>query len=116
MHLKYRQDNLYCMTWYTGTCSIMAMGLLYELTLGSNVCVAFGSNGFVTKMQSFPMDSHYRTNDINGVGHPRSYSIVLLVLCTVYYTMVGAPTLYYKSLITVSTLLRRGNILGRPYC
>jgi hypothetical protein len=29
----------------------------------------FGSNGFVTKVQSFPMDGHYRTNIINSVGH-----------------------------------------------
>jgi hypothetical protein len=34
-----------------------------------NVCMygGFGSNGFVTKMQSFPMDGHYRTNIISGV-------------------------------------------------
>jgi hypothetical protein len=39
MHVKYRQDNLYCMIWYTNTCGIMAMSLLYMLTLWSNVCV-----------------------------------------------------------------------------
>ena len=31
MHEKYRQDNLHRMTWYIGTCGIMAMGLLYML-------------------------------------------------------------------------------------
>jgi hypothetical protein len=30
--------------------------------------------------------------------------------------MAGALTLYYRSLEITSTLLRRGNILGRPYC
>jgi hypothetical protein len=37
MHVKYKQDNLHCMTWYIGTCGIMAMGLLYMLALWSNV-------------------------------------------------------------------------------
>jgi hypothetical protein len=37
MHVKYKQDNLHCMTWYTSMCGIMAMGLLYMLVLWSNV-------------------------------------------------------------------------------
>jgi hypothetical protein len=37
------------------------------------------------------------------------------VLCTVCYVMAGALTLYYRSLGIASTLLRRGNISGRPY-
>jgi hypothetical protein len=43
----------------------------------------FGLNGFVTKVQPFPMDSHYKMDIISGVGHPRSDSIVPLVLCKV---------------------------------
>ena len=39
MHIKYKQDNLHRMTWYTSMCSIMAIGLLYMLALWSNVCV-----------------------------------------------------------------------------
>jgi hypothetical protein len=50
-----------------------------------------------------------------GVGHSRSDSIVPLMLRTVCYAMVGALILYYRSLRTTSTLLRRGNISGRPY-
>ena len=75
----------------------MAMGLLYGLTLWSNVClcVGFGSNGFVTKTLSFPMDGHYRMDIISGVGHSRSDSVVLQVLRTVCYVMAGAPALYY---------------------
>jgi hypothetical protein len=63
-------------------CGIMVMGLLYRLNLWSNVCVCvgFGFNDFVTKSQSFPMDSHYRTDIISGVGHLRSDSFVLLML------------------------------------
>jgi hypothetical protein len=85
------------------------------------VCVggggeAFGSNGFVTKMQPFPMDGYYRTDVINGMGHLRSDSVVPLVLRTVCCAMAGVPTLYYRSLETASTLLRMGNISGRPYC
>jgi hypothetical protein len=98
-------------------CSIMAVGLLYGLVLWSVcVCGGFGPNGFVTKMQLFPMDGHYRTDVINGVDCPRSDSVMLLVLRTVCCAMARVPALYYKSLRTTSTLLRRGNISGRPYC
>ena len=105
------------MTWYTGMCGIMAMGLLYELTLWS-VCVGegFGSNGFVTKMQPFPMDGHHRMDIISSVGHPRSDSIVLLVLRTVCCAMARAPALYYRSLRITSTLMRMCSISSRPYC
>jgi hypothetical protein len=51
-----------------------------------------------------------------GVGHSGSDSIVLLMLRTVCYAMAGALALYYRSLGTASTLLRMGNISGRPYC
>jgi hypothetical protein len=80
------------------------------------VCVGFGSNGYVTKTQPFPTGGHYRTNVISGVGHLRSNSILPLVLRTVCCTMVGALALYYRSLGIASTLLRMGNIPGRPYC
>jgi hypothetical protein len=49
-----------------------------------------------------------------GVGHSRSDSIVPLMLRMVCCAMTGALALYYRSLGTVPTLLRRGNILGRP--
>jgi hypothetical protein len=81
------------------------------------MCVGgFGSNGFVTKTQLFPIDGHYRTDVINGVDHPKSDLVVPLVLRTVCCEMSGAPTLYCRSLETALTLLRRGNISGRPYC
>jgi hypothetical protein len=80
------------------------------------VCVGFGSSGFVTKMQSFPLDGHYRTNIISDVGYPRLNSIMLLMLYTVRCTMAWARALYYKFLGTTSTLLRKGNISGKLYC
>jgi hypothetical protein len=43
----------------------------------------FGSNGFVTKVQLFLMDGHYKTDIISGVGHPRLDSVVPLVLYTI---------------------------------
>jgi hypothetical protein len=55
-----------------------------------------------------------RHTSLVGVGHSGSDSIVPLMLCTVCCTMVGALTLYYRSLGTTSTLLRMGNISGRP--
>ena len=52
---------------------------------------------------------------ISGVGHPRSDSIVLLVLRMVCRAIDRAPALYYRSLGITPTLLRRGNISCRPY-
>jgi hypothetical protein len=49
-----------------------------------------------------------------GVSHSRSNSIGLLMLRMVCCALAGALTLYYRSLGTVPTLLRRGNILGKP--
>jgi hypothetical protein len=49
-----------------------------------------------------------------GVGHSGSDPIVPLVLRTVCCAMAGALALYYRFIGTASTLLRRGNISGRP--
>jgi hypothetical protein len=51
-----------------------------------------------------------------GVGHSRLDSIVPLMLHMVCCVMVRALALYYRFLGTAPTLLRRGNISGRPYC
>ena len=80
------------------------------------VCVGFGSNGFVIKTQPFPMGGHYRMNVISGVGHPRLDLVVLLVLRMVQCAMARARALYYRSLRTASTMLRKDNISSRPYC
>ena len=53
------------------------------------VCVGFRSNGFVTKTQPFPMDGHYRTDITSGVGHPRSNSVMPLMLCMVAVQWLG---------------------------
>jgi hypothetical protein len=96
--------------------------LTIQVSFTVNVCVCVGgeggfeSNGFVTKMQPFPMDNHFRTNVICSVGHPRSDLVMPLVLHTVCCAMAGAPALNYRSLGIASTLLRRGNISNRPYC
>jgi hypothetical protein len=50
-----------------------------------------------------------------SVGHLRSDSIVPLMLHTVSCVMAGALILYYKSLRTTPTLLRKGNISGKPF-
>jgi hypothetical protein len=49
-----------------------------------------------------------------GVGHSRLNLIVPLMLCTVYCAMAGALALYYRSLVIAPTLIRKGNISGRP--
>ena len=81
---------MYCMTWYTGTCSIIVMGLLYRFDdMVKCVCyMGFGSNGYFMADTTL-MGDHYRTNIISGVDHPMSNSIVPLVLCTVVYNIRG---------------------------
>jgi hypothetical protein len=51
-----------------------------------------------------------------SVGHSRLDSIVSLMLRMICYAIVRALALYYRFLGTASTLLRKGNISGRPYC
>jgi hypothetical protein len=118
MKLIASYDMVHRYVWYNG----------YELTIQvsfmANVCFfffwegggGFGSNGFVIKMQPFPVDGHYKMDVISGVGHPRSDSVVPLVLRMVCYIMARAPALYFKSLRITLILLRMGNISGRPYC
>jgi hypothetical protein len=47
------------------------------------VCVRFGFNGFVTKVQPFSMVGYYRMDIISDVGHLRPDSVMPLVLCVV---------------------------------
>jgi hypothetical protein len=56
-----------------------------------------------------------RRTSLVSVGHSRLDSIMPLMLRTVCYVMARALALYYRSLGTASTLLRMGNISGRPY-
>jgi hypothetical protein len=53
------------------------------------MCVSFGSNDFVTKVQPFPMYGHCRIDIISGVGHPRLDLIMPLMLCMVAYNICG---------------------------
>jgi hypothetical protein len=58
MHVKYRQDNLHCMIWYTGTYGSDGHGLTIHVKLYGQMCVlceGCGFIGFVTLMQPFPM-------------------------------------------------------------
>jgi hypothetical protein len=86
MHLIYRQDNLHRMTWYTGTCGIIALCLLYMLTLWSNM--GLGSNSCLMVGTTLTI-GHYKTDIISSVGHPRSDLVVQLVLYTVAYKIWG---------------------------
>ena len=67
----------------------MAMSILYRLDMVKYVCyMGLGSNGcFVTGASL--MSGHYKTDIISGMGHPRSDSVVLLVLCKVTYIIRG---------------------------
>jgi hypothetical protein len=76
-----------------------------KCVLWSNVCAiqSFGSIGFVTLMQPFPMVRSLQ--DVISWYGPLKVGL---------YAMVGALALYYRSLRMASTLLRKGNISGRP--
>jgi hypothetical protein len=68
----------------------------------------------VTKTQPFLIDGYYRTNIISVCKPPE---VIFGHAASVMYgscAMAGAPTLYYRSLGTTSTLLRKSNILGKP--
>jgi hypothetical protein len=107
------------MTWYTGTCDSNC----HELTIHVRFmikCVCYTGiwihwfydhgvaipNGLVTIGRT----------PLVGVGHLRSDSVVSLMLYTVCYVMIGTLALYYRSLGIAPTLLRKGNILGKPHC
>ena len=69
------------MTWYTDTCEIMVIGLLYRLHFMVNVCVGgLGSSGFCDQCSHCQMIGHYRTYITISVGHPRLESVKLLVV------------------------------------
>jgi hypothetical protein len=93
------------------------MGLLYSLHIIVN-CVCY------TRLWIHWFHDHgatipnglviIRQTSLVGVGHSRLDSTVSLMLRMVCCVMAGALALYYRSLGTASTFLRRDNILGRP--
>jgi hypothetical protein len=106
------------MTWYTSMYDCNS----HELTIHVNfmikcVCyTGFWIYWFRDLGATIPNDSvTIGQTSLVGVGHSKSDSIVPLMLCTVCYAMPEALALYYRSLETASTLLKKGNILGRPY-
>jgi hypothetical protein len=74
---------MHCMAWYISRCGITAMGLLYRLyNMVKYVCyMGLESNGCFMA-GTVLMDGHYKTDIISCVSHPRSNSVVLLVLVT----------------------------------
>jgi hypothetical protein len=95
----------------------MAMGLLYRLHIMVK-CVCYTGlwiHWFRDHGATIPNGSvTIGRMSLVSVGYLRSDSIMLLMLCTVCCAMAGVLALYYRSLGTAPTLLRRGNILGRP--
>jgi hypothetical protein len=67
----------------------MAMGLLYMLPLWSNAYVMWPWIQWLFVAGAALTSSQYKTNIINGMGHPRSDSVVPLVLCMVAYNDWG---------------------------
>jgi hypothetical protein len=107
------------MTWYTGTCGSIGHGLTIHVNfMVKYVCYTglwihwFHDLGAIISNDSVTT----RRTSLVGVGHLRSDLIVPLMLCMVCYAMAGVLALYYRSIRTASTLLRKENILGRLYC
>ena len=72
------------MTRYTGTCGIMAMGLLYMLALWSNISILYWPwIKWLFVASAALMGGHYRMDIISSEGHPWSDSAMPLVLCTI---------------------------------
>jgi hypothetical protein len=105
------------MTWYSGTFVSNGHGLTIHVSFMVNVCYTrLWIHWFRDPGTTIPNCSvTVGWTSLVGVGHSRSDSIVPLMLRTVCCAMVGALTLYYRSIGTTSTLLRRGSILGRLY-
>jgi hypothetical protein len=107
------------MTWYTNTYGSIDHGLTIHVNFMVK-CVCYTGlwiHWFRDFDATIPNGSvTIGRTSLVGVGHSRLDSIVPLMLRTVSYAMVGALALYYRSLETASTLLRMGNILGRPHC
>jgi hypothetical protein len=107
------------MIWYTGTCGSNGHGLTIHVSFMVK-CVCYMGlwiHWFCDHGAIIPNGSVITgQTSLVGVGYSRLDSIMPLMLCTICCPMVGALVLYYRSLETVSTLLRMGNISGRPYC
>ena len=117
MYVKYKQDNFVLYDIEHRYVRDNGHGLtIYVKFIVKCVCyMSLGSNGCFMAGTAL-MDGHYRMYIISGVGHPKSDLIVLLVLCMVAYNIFRALVLYYRSLRTVSTLLRVCNISGKLFC
>ena len=119
MHVKYRQDNLHRMTLYIDTYGsnghelIIHVSFMIKYVCYTGFWIHWFCNYSVTIPNSLVTIGH---TSLVGVGHPRSNSIMLLMLRTVCCAMAGALALYYRSLGIVPTLLRMDNILDKPYC
>jgi hypothetical protein len=118
MHVKYRQDNLHRMTWYIGMCNSNGHGLsIYVNFMVKCVCYTrlwihwFHDSRAI--IPNGPITIGWMS--LVGVGHSRLDLIMPLILRTVCCAMAGVLALYCRSLGTASILLRRGNILDRPY-
>jgi hypothetical protein len=101
MHVKYRQDNLYRMTWYTGTCGSNGHGLTIHVSFMVKYVYYIGLRNywFCDQGATIPNGSvTIRHTSLVGVGHSRSDSIVPLMLRMVCCAMVGALALYFKFL------------------
>jgi hypothetical protein len=99
--VRYEQPWAYyikCVLW-SNVCVIWRFWIHWFCDLGAII-----SNGSVT----------IKRTSLVGVGHSRLDSIVLLMLRTVCCAKAGALALYYRSLGIAPTLLRMGNMSGRP--
>jgi hypothetical protein len=77
-------------TWYTGTCSITTMGLLYKFD-DMVKCMCYMGLGFNNYFMAGVAltGGHYKMDIISGVGQLRLDSVMPQVLCMVTYNIWG---------------------------
>jgi hypothetical protein len=90
MRVKYSQDKFVSYDMVNRYARDNGYGLtIYVNFIIKCVCyMGFGSNGCFMAGAALT-DSHYKTNIISGIGHPRSDSVMPLVLCIVTYNIRG---------------------------
>jgi hypothetical protein len=107
------------MTCYTGMCGSFGHGLTIHVSFMVKYVYYMGLwiHWFRDPGTTIPNGSVIiRRMSLVDVGHSRSDSIVPLMLHMVCCAIAGPLAIYYRSLGTASTLLRKGNISGKLYC
>ena len=106
-------------TWYISTCSSNGHKLTIQTAYYGQTCILYGALDPLVCDHDATIPNGTVTigwTSLVAVDHLVLDPIVPLMLRTVYFrVMAEALALYYRSLRTASTLLRKGKISSRPH-